>query len=126
MPTHINYSEFINSDRSFLVPGLQRKVTIRTFVIATLTAVFCTTAIACSIALMVAHGETRTTTTRVDITEVCTTPNCFSSSALIIAFRNNDTNPCDNFHQYACGKYDIILDNYDCTQVQYCLVVTHS
>jgi neprilysin len=43
--------------------------------------------------------------TIVPASEICTTKDCESKSRSILSKLDNSTNPCDNFHQHACGNF---------------------
>lgn len=99
----VGYKEFINSEKGITVQ--HRFITYRELVCVLLAVVFTVSAAACCIALIVHHGTN--TVVMVNVTEVCSSHTCLSMSAQLVAVRDNSTDPCENFYEYACSKYII-------------------
>lgn len=93
----------MNSENGLVLPVVKQKVTFRTIIITTLAVIFTVSALGCCIALIVTHGLN--TVIDVNVTEVCLNQSCFYSSAKLAAMRDVTADPCENFYNYACGKF---------------------
>lgn len=97
----VGYKEFINSDKGVVI--FRRYITIRELIIIIFAVLFVAAAAACSVTLIIQH--TRTTVKEVDVQSVCTSYSCLYSSSKLAALRDNTVSPCDDFYNYACGKF---------------------
>lgn len=52
-----------------------------------------------------ASGNSTEKTVRSNGTNICMTKGCIKASALILDLIDEHVDPCDNFYEFACGKY---------------------
>ena len=107
------YAEFDSTDKARIIPEITFKSHTFKVTEVALALVACVAVITCvALAAVVASkgtnsdsNATGSTSAQKGQVELCLTEMCLRSAAHVVGARNDSIKPCDNFYQYACGRY---------------------
>ncbi|KAK3102558.1 hypothetical protein FSP39_012180 [Pinctada imbricata] len=105
------YSEFDGVDKAKILPDIKfssyrfKTSEVALALVAIVAVITCVALAAVVASNKKDNNEVGKTSAQQGANTVCLTETCLKSAAYVVSCRNESIKPCENFYQYACGRY---------------------